>query len=290
MHDDDEPSTVGALLRHVRNRLLTAGIEDPAAEARILLGGILGFSPTELITRADRRVGAQSEMRLHETVKRRLAGEPPYRILGRRSFYGLEFTLSRDTLEPRPDTEILVDAVLEALRDRRDEPLAILDLGTGTGAICQALLSQLPHARGTGVDLSQGALDTALENAALNGLAGRFDVLQSDWFEKISGCYDVIASNPPYIASKVIPSLDREVRDFDPHLALDGGDDGLDAYRAIAAAARPFLKQNGLVAVETGYDQRQSVEEIFRKSGFVLAIARKDYGDNDRVQIFRSER
>jgi release factor glutamine methyltransferase len=222
-------------------------------------------------------------------VERRTRGEPPYRILGRRSFYGLEFKLSQATLEPRPDTEILVEAVLEELQGRENEPFAILDLGTGTGAICQALLSQLPNARGVGADLSPDALATAQENATLNGLSTRFEVRQSDWFEKMSGTYDVIVSNPPYIAGKVIPLLEREVRDFDPHLALDGGDDGLDAYREIAAKARPFLKEGGLIAVETGFDQRRSVEEIFRKHGFRLIKARKDYGGNDRVQIFREQ-
>jgi len=174
------------------------------------------------------------------------------------------------------------------LKGRENNPLCIIDLGTGTGAIVLALLSHLPHARGTGVDLSAAALATTQENAAINGLANRFEVRQSDWFENIFGAFDVIVSNPPYIAGKVISSLDREVRDFDPHLALDGGDDGLDAYRAIASGAKPFLKKNALVAVETGFDQRRSVEEIFQNHGFVLTKAWKDYGGNDRAQVFRT--
>ncbi len=282
-------TTLTEMMNHIRARFLVAGIEDPNAEARIIVGGLLDLERVDFITRGDEHLNLEDEVRIHDAVGRRVRGEPPYRILGRRSFYGLEFKLSRETLEPRPDTEILVDAVLEELKGREDEPLAILDLGTGTGAIAQALLSQLPNAHATGVDLSADALATAQENAVLNGLADRFDVRQSDWFEKISGTYDVIASNPPYIASKVIPSLDREVRDFDPHLALDGGDDGLDAYREIAAKARPFLNKNGLIGIETGFDQRHSVEEVFRKHGFILVKARKDYGGNDRVQIFRND-
>lgn len=280
-------TTLAEMMNHVRNAFMAAGVEDPAAEARIIVGGLLGLDRIDFITRGEDHLSLADEARIHEAVGRRTRGEPPYRILGQRSFYGLEFKLSQGTLEPRPDTEILVDAVLDELKGREREPLAILDLGTGTGAIALALLSHLPKAMGLGVDVSGDALVTAQENAALNGLADRFEVRQSDWFEKISGTYDVIASNPPYIASKVIPSLDREVRDFDPQLALDGGDDGLNAYRAIAANARPFLKENGLIAVETGFDQRVSVEEIFLKHGFRLIKARKDYGGNDRVQIFR---
>jgi release factor glutamine methyltransferase len=280
-------TTLAEMMAHMRTRLAAAGIEDPAAEARILVGGLLDLQRVDFITKGDDQLGPEDEKRADEAIERRIGGEPPYRILGRRSFYGLEFKLSRDTLEPRPDTEILVDAVLEALQGRQSEALRIVDLGTGTGAICLALLSQLPDARGLGVDLSEDALATARENAALNGLAARFETQASDWFEKISGSFDVIVSNPPYIPSKVISSLDREVRDHDPHLALDGGADGLDAYRAIANGARPFLAKNGLIAVETGFDQRQTVEQVFRKNGFLLVRARKDYGGHDRVQIFR---
>lgn len=285
---DDQPSTVGELLAHARARFLAGGLEDPAAEARILTGGILGLTPTELITKADRPVGAEREARLHEAVRRRLDGEPVYRILGRRSFYGLEFNLSPATLEPRPDTEILVDAVLKELKGRETEALRIADLGTGTGAICLALLAHLPNAIGTGVDLSDEALVTAAGNATLNGLGERFSCVRSNWFENISGRYDVIVSNPPYIRSEEIPKLDREVRDHDPLIALDGGEDGLEAYRQIAGGAKEFLVANGLVAVETGYDQRRDVEGIFVGNGFRLVRQVKDYAGNDRVQIFRN--
>jgi release factor glutamine methyltransferase len=282
-------TTLDDMMAHIRNCFLVADIDDPVAEARIIVGGLLGLERVDFIARGDEHLSLADEIRIHEAVGRRVRGEPPYRILGKRSFYGLEFKLSAGTLEPRPDTETLVDAVLEELKGRENEALAILDLGTGTGAICQALLAHLPNATGIGTDLSPDALATAEENAALNGLSGRFAVRQSDWFEKISGAHDVIVSNPPYIRRKVIPSLEREVRDFDPHVALDGGDDGLVAYREIAANARPFLKEGGLIAVETGFDQRHSVEDIFRKCGFRLVKARKDYGGNDRVQIFREQ-
>jgi release factor glutamine methyltransferase len=282
-------TTLAEAMQQARSALAAAGIEDPAAETRIIIGGLLGFERIDFITRGSEPIDADDEIRVQNAMARRLRGEPPYRILGRRSFYGLEFKLSQGTLEPRPDTEILVDLVLEELKGREQEALQILDLGTGTGAICQALLSQLPNARGIGVDLSGDALATASENAGINGLADRFSVLQSDWFQKISGRYDAIVSNPPYISSSVIHALDREVRDFDPHLALDGGTDGLEAYRRIAAAAGTFLNADGVVAVETGFDQRQAVGEIFSNCGFFLVKARKDYGGNDRAQVFRQQ-
>jgi release factor glutamine methyltransferase len=280
-------TTLGEMMADVRNALALSGIEDPAAEARIIVGGLLGLERVDFITGADRTLSGEEEAAIHAALARRARGEPPYRILGRRAFYGLELSLSAGTLEPRPDTEILVDLVLDELKGREREALEIADLGTGTGAICLALLSQLPRATGLGVDISEDALRTATENAVASGLADRFTTCRSDWFEQIVGRHDVIVSNPPYIATRTIASLDREVRDFDPLLALDGGEDGLDAYRMIAARAPAFLKQDGVVAVETGFDQRQAVEEIFRKNDFILAQARKDYGGNDRAQAFR---
>jgi release factor glutamine methyltransferase len=282
-------TTLSEMMHHIRNRLAVADVEDPATEARILVGGLLGLSRTELITRGDMQLELDDEARIHDAVGRRARGEPPYRILGSRGFHGLELKLSEGTLEPRPDTEILVDAVLDALKGRENETLSILDLGTGTGAICLALLSQLPKARGTGVDVSADALGTAVENAAANGLGDRFEAVQSSWFENISGRYDVIVSNPPYIISGIIPSLDREVREHDPLIALDGGEDGLNAYRAIAKEAKNHLSEKGLIAVETGFDQHDDVKAIFEKNSFAQVFAVKDYGGNDRVQAFRSE-
>ncbi|MDB5554315.1 MAG: prmC [Rhizobium sp.] len=280
-------TTLDEMMAHIRNCFMVAGVEDPMAEARIIVGGLLGLERSDFITKGDDHLDLADEIRIHDAVGRRTGGEPPYRILGTRPFYGLEFRLSKETLEPRPDTEILVDTVLELLGDRRDEALRILDLGTGTGAICLSLLSELPNALGTGTDLSSDALERASENAVLNGLAERFSTVESRWFDNLSGTYDVIVSNPPYIRSSVIPGLDPEVREHDPVLALDGGEDGLEAYRAIAAGARPHLAgPKGIIAVETGYDQRADVEKIFADNGFSLLKAVKDYGGNDRVQVF----
>lgn len=283
-------TTLDHMMAHLRNHFMAAGIEDPMAEARILVGGIMGLSRSDFITKAEDHIPPSQEIEINVASGRRVGGEPVYRILGRRGFHGLEFKLSKGTLEPRPDTEILVDTVLELVRGRREESLHILDLGTGTGAICLALLSELPNASGTGTDLSTDALATAAENAALNGLSDRFTTVESRWFADISGTYDVIVSNPPYIRTSVIPGLDREVREHDPVLALDGGEDGLEAYRAIAAGAQSYLAgPKGIIAVETGYDQRADVEKIFSGNGFSLLKAVKDYGGNDRVQAFSAK-
>ena len=269
-------TTLAEMMAHLRNHFTVAGVEDPMAEARILVGGIMGLARSDFITRAEEHIPLDAEIAINVASGRRVHGEPVYRILGIRPFYGLDFRLSRGTLEPRPDTEILVDLVLDLVRARREDPLRILDLGTGTGAICLSLLSELPNATGIGTDLSTDALATAAENAVLNGLSDRFAAVQSNWFEKISGTYDVIVSNPPYIRSSVIPTLDRMVREHDPLLALDGGADGLEAYRAIAAGARPFLGRDGIIAVETGFDQREDVGKVFENEGFSRLRAATD--------------
>jgi len=164
--------------------------------------------------------------------------------------------------------------------------LHILDIGTGTGAICLALLSELPQAKGIGSDISPDALVTARANAARNGLQQRFEALQSSWFENIDGRFHAIVSNPPYIASKVVHDLAPEVTKFDPAAALDGGPDGLDAYRAIAKDAARFLRPDGIVGLEIGYDQRDDVTAVFEAAGFQRLASVKDYGQNDRVLVF----
>jgi release factor glutamine methyltransferase len=282
-------TTLGPLMANIRKRLAAAGIEDPAAEARILVGGLLGLGRTDFISRGDMPLTPADMARIEAAIGRRLLGEPPYRILGSRGFRGLELKLSQGTLEPRPDTEILVEVALDLLGARRNDCLRIIDLGTGTGAICLALLSEMPQARGIGVDISADALQTAVDNAGANGLGDRFEALRSDWFGAVSGTYDVIVSNPPYIRSDVIATLDRAVREHDPLVALDGGKDGLEPYRIIARQAQPFLAPDGVICVETGYDQHDAVKAIFIENSFAQVLARKDYGGNDRVQVFGNQ-
>ena len=285
-------STVAGLLQEVRASFAEADLDDPATEARILVGGLLRLSSTELVTRGSEAVLPDDVTTARAAVARRLNHEPVYRILGEREFYGLSLRLSPATLEPRPDTEILVDTMLPHVRRLQSElgNVHILDLGTGTGAICLALLRECPQATGVGSDISAEALETARGNAERNGLAARFESAQGSWFDAIHERFHVIVSNPPYIASSVVSTLAPEVKDFDPPAALDGGLDGLDAYRAIAKDAARFLYPDGKIGVEIGYDQRETVTSVFEGAGFLLVEAVRDYGQNDRVLVFQFHR
>ncbi|MEI8719339.1 peptide chain release factor N(5)-glutamine methyltransferase [Mesorhizobium sp. ISC11] len=283
----DLPNALGPLLREARARLGST-VDDPALDARLIVEHFSGTTRTQAIADPERRVGAGAVAEIDAALRRRAGGEPVHRILGYREFYGLRLALSPETLEPRPDTETLVEAILPFVKAvaTQEGECRILDLGTGTGAIALALLSVVPTANATGVDLSAGALATAARNAGQLGLAGRFTVLQSDWFEKVSGRYHVIVANPPYISSEDIGNLQDEVRNFDPRLALDGGADGLNPYRTIAAEAARFLEIEGRIAVEIGHTQRNEVCEIFTAAGYVPGSVFRDLGGNDRVIVF----
>jgi release factor glutamine methyltransferase len=226
---------------------------------------------------------------VQDALARRIAHEPVYRILGHRAFYGLDLRLSPATLEPRPDTEALVDLCLPFLRGRvAAGNCRILDLGTGTGAIALALLSQIPEATAVGTDISAQALETAAANADINGMKDRFDPIVSDWFSAIEGQFSLIVSNPPYIPTEDIGMLAPEVRDHDPAKALDGGTDGLNAYRRIAAGAAGHLEAGGRVAVEVGFDQRRAVSAIFEASGLAPIESARDLCGHERALMFRA--
>ncbi|RVC28685.1 peptide chain release factor N(5)-glutamine methyltransferase [Mesorhizobium sp. M7A.F.Ca.CA.004.04.2.1] len=283
----DLPDALGPLLREAWARLGTT-VDDPALDARLIVEHFSGTTRTQAIADPERRLGAGIVAEIDAALRRRAGGEPVHRILGYREFYGLRLSLSPETLEPRPDTETLVEAILPFVKAvaAREGGCRILDLGTGTGAIALALLSVVPTASATGVDLSAGALATAASNAGKLGLADRFTALQSDWFEKVFGRYHVIAANPPYITTEDIGNLQDEVRNFDPRLALDGGADGLNPYRTIAAEAARFLETEGRIAVEIGHTQRNEGCEIFAAAGYVSGGAFRDLGGNDRVIVF----
>lgn len=281
-------TTLAESLAAARLRLSQAGIADPARDARTLIAGILGLSSTAFVTDGARPLDDMQLDAIDKALARRVAHEPVHRILGRRAFSRLDLMLSPETLEPRPDTEILVDMLVPYARRivASSGGCRILDLGTGTGAICLALLDLVPGATGVGADLSAGALETAKRNADMNGVADRFEAVESDWFTAVTGAFDIIVSNPPYIVRSVVGTLDEDVRLYDPILALDGGDDGLDAYRAIAAGAGDHLRENGLVAYEIGYDQMDQVTGIMRENGFARVEAAQDLGGNDRALVF----
>lgn len=280
--------TLADALTGARRRLSEGGIEDAAREARLLVGGLLGLAPAALISQEARALTGEEAALIEGALARRLDREPVYRILGQRPFFGLILTLSPDTLEPRPDTEILVERLIPLARDvvAAKGECRLLDLGTGTGAICLALIEAVPGVHGTGTDISAGALETARRNAHLNGLSDRFETVESDWFAAVGGGYDIIVSNPPYIRSMVVEDLAEEVRRFDPRRALDGGEDGLDAYRRIAEGALPHLDEGGAVAFEIGFDQKEAVTELMAGKGFRLVEAASDLGGNDRVLVF----
>jgi release factor glutamine methyltransferase len=246
-------------------------VRTPALDARLLVMAACNVSHTGVIRDPERALRDDERARLSAWAARRLAGEPVSRILGSRAFWGLDFLLSPETLDPRPDTEALVEAVLSTLPER-DAPLSILDLGTGTGCILIALLSELPQARGIGTDISHAALQIARENAQRAGVADRVQFLQAEWLRGIGGRFGVVVSNPPYIARAELAGLSREVRAHDPAAALDGGADGLDAYRAILGDMERVLKPGGIAAFEVGHGQAEAVSAMMAEAGLLPGL------------------
>lgn len=249
-----------------------AGIGTPALDARLLLCHATGRTHEALIAQGREALAADEAARLQGSVARRLAGEPVSRIKGSREFFGRDFVIGPDTLDPRPDTETLIETALDLLaRDGlQDRPLKVLDLGTGSGCILLTLLAELPEAHGIGSDVSEGALQLAAENARRLNLEGRASFVAADWFAGVSGQFDLIVSNPPYIPAGEIPGLALEVAAYDPRAALDGGVDGLAAYRRIAGAAAAFLRPGGHLLVEIGATQAEAVIGFFGASGLIV--------------------
>lgn len=280
--------TVDRCLRTLRAAFQAAG-EGARTEARMLVGHVLGLDLTGLVTGGDRVVDPDALARLVALARRRCDGEPIQRVIGEADFFGLTFTLSPATLVPRPDTEVLVEAVLARL-DGVDAPV-FADLGVGSGAVLVSLLDARADAVGVATDLSAEALVTARANAERHGVATRAAFLRASFASALApGRFDAIVSNPPYIASAVVPTLEDEVRVHDPLLALDGGPDGLDAYRAIAREAEAALKPGGLLAVEIGRDQGRAVSDLFAAAGFEGGAVLPDLAARDRVVVARKPR
>lgn len=282
-------STIGQLLTHVRLALRQADIASADIDTRLLVQAISTCSLTDLVVRPDLAVTDDIAERCKSAIERRIAGEPVHRIIGEREFYGLSFTLNADTLEPRPDTEALIGLVLPFLRDKISAKTFadILDMGTGSGAIAVTLLHEAQEARGVAVDIAAGALQAVRINAARAGVSSRLATLQSDWFRDVYGKYDLIVSNPPYIPAKIVLQLDREVKDYDPRIALDGGEDGLNFYRSLAQHCGAYLHKDGLVAVEIGAGQEHDVEAIFAQNSFALTGVMQDLAGHIRALSFQ---
>lgn len=261
--------TIDAARRALAARFADAGLDSPELDARLLVGHALQLDLTGLVMHGRRQLSHDDAQRLETLVQRRLAGEPVARILGTKEFWGLDLRLSADTLVPRPDTETVVELALEHLAAGGDlkRRLRIADLGTGSGAILLALLSELPRAFGLGTDISLAALTTARDNARALGLADRAGFVACSYAAALSVGFDLIVSNPPYIPSSEISGLDVEVRTHDPLRALDGGKDGLDAYRALIPQAAALLRPGGAVIVEVGLGQSDEVAALMVRAG-----------------------
>jgi release factor glutamine methyltransferase len=256
----------------------TQNIESPEIDARALVGHALKITRASLLANSDRALDTREAQAIAALGSRRIAHEPVARILGRREFWSLPLQVTPAVLVPRPETETIVEAALDIVhRDfGRNENIRILDIGTGTGALLLALLSECDNASGVGTDISEEAIAVARSNAALLGFGEHSSFMSCNGAEVLDGPFDLIVSNPPYIQSGDVVSLAPEVRDFDPRLALDGGPDGLDGYRLVAREAKRLLAPNGHAIVELGVGQEQAVRGIFTEAGLAIASVRPD--------------
>lgn len=275
-------STLVSAWTSAKRRLEAAGVDGPVIDARLLLEAATDASRADILADPHRPLTAEQSRLLDDYIARRERREPISHILGRKGFWKVMLRVTPDVLTPRPDTETILDIVLPAFPEHMR--FTMLDLGVGSGAILLAILAERPAAKGLGIDVSEEALAVARENAASLGLASRAAFLRSDWTYGLGdGTFDLVVSNPPYIASGEIAGLDPEVRDHEPRLALDGGPDGLDAYRTLAPQILRVLRPGGLFAVEIGVGQRAAVESLFRDAGADEVRTQRDLADRERV-------
>ncbi|MFZ5690646.1 MAG: peptide chain release factor N(5)-glutamine methyltransferase [Pseudomonadota bacterium] len=282
-------NTIETARRALTAQFQAAGLDTPSLDARLLVGHALSLDHTALALQAARALTASERNAIALLAARRLSGEPVARIIGVKEFWSLPLALSSATLVPRPDTETVVEAALEAIGEqRKHDALRIADLGTGTGAILLALLHEWPEASGLGTDIDPLAIETAQANAQALGLAARAQFRLADFAQDLGETFDVVCSNPPYIPTRDIASLDREVREHDPVRALDGGADGLDAYRAIARRAPQLLRDRGVLVVEIGTGQAAGVQAILTAGGGLECTGiRSDLSGIARAVTFR---
>jgi len=283
------PAASGIALHDLRiaavERLRAAGIESPEADARVLLKFALSLDDAALVSASRAPISVEQQVYIGRLIDRRAAGEPVARITGQKEFWSHSFRLGADTLVPRPETETLVEAALSVFPSR-DAKLRVLDLGTGSGILLAAILLERKHATGIGIDRSENALRVARENLSALDLAARTQLICSDWSAALDQRFDLVVANPPYIASKDISSLAREVREHDSRSALDGGADGLDAYRKIIAELPQLISAGGTAVLELGIGQENEVAALVRARGLeVQGPARRDLGNVPRALI-----
>ena len=278
-------ASVSEALQLIAQTFRAAGIDDADVDARVLAGHALHLDRARLVSQSDRVLEAREVNAISGLAARRLKREPVSRILGRKEFWSLALAITSDVLVPRPETETVVEGALDFVvrNGLRMEKLRILDIGTGSAALLVALLNELPNATGIGTDISRAALEAAQINVAQFGFESRSSLIACDMAAGVQGQFDLVVSNPPYIARGQIASLAPEVRDYDPMMALDGGDDGLTAYRSISADAKRILAQGGRLFVEMGAGQEPAVRELFTNAGLVVGIARNDLAGTPRV-------
>jgi release factor glutamine methyltransferase len=260
--------TVRQWLERAARVLSDAGCENPALDARLLLSAVSGWSAARILGSRDEVLAMSDVDRLKLLLDRRCGGEPVSRIVGRRAFLDMDLEISPATLDPRPDTELVVEIACARARDTFgvSKPVRVLDLGTGSGAILLGILRALPQAIGTGIDLSSSALEVAQRNAHMAGVASRASFRHGDWHRGLGETFDLVVSNPPYIPTAQIEELSNEVKKFDPQIALDGGPDGLDAYRTILNGLTAYLAPGAWIVFETGHDQTKAVAELMRET------------------------
>lgn len=285
------PGTLGYVVDQAAARLTAAGVETARLDARVLAAHVLGRDSSFVLTHPETVLGPEDDQAVSALIDRRAGREPVSRILGEREFWSMPFTVTAATLTPRPETETLVEHAVARMHDagRSDAALRVLDLGTGTGCLLLAVLSELPNAQGLGIDISTAAVAVATANARRLGLAARAGFRRGNWAAGLDGPFDLILSNPPYIAEGDGPRLDPEVREFDPPGALFAGDAGLDAYAAIAPQAARLLAPGGFVIVELGQGQEDAVAGIFRNAGLMHDGTRADLAGIPRSLCCRSE-
>lgn len=279
-----ERPTIGNCVAEGARRLTAAGIPEPRREARLILAHVLGVEPVAVAGYPERSVAAISEY--EALIARRAEREPLSHLTGHREFWSLEFEVSPATLDPRPDSETLVETALAALRDREAAP-SILDFGTGTGCLLLALLSELPQATGLGIDIDPAAVAVARRNAARLGLADRAGFVVGNWGRALDGRFDLVVANPPYIPAADIAGLGREVAEYEPRWALDGGVDGLDAYRALAGDIERLLAADGLAVLEFGLGQGDEVASVMAGAGLVADGFARDLAGRRRCLACR---
>ena len=314
-----ETNIMHNLIKEAAKKLTSAGVDSANLDARLLLMHVLGASREELMLRPDRELTAAEQQQFEELIARRVNREPLSHILGVREFYGREFEVSGDVLDPRPDTETLIDSVLkyyQAVVGKQSESVGepalspipsasqeasaemnILDIGTGSGCIIITLLKEIEHIQGVALDVSKAALAVAKRNASTHQLGNRLRFVEGSLFNldsNISGlggkCFDVIVSNPPYISASDMATLMPEVHEYEPHLALHGGKDGLDCYESLAKSLGQLLKTNGLVFLEIGAGQRDDVAGIFSAHNWQLVAVHRDLAGHERCVIFKQEK